>query len=228
MRPKRAFSDSPAECWLLRHAPTGGEFVVGRGMRTPTLVLARPCIYTAVMRFAGVSVENYRSFVDHTNIELRPLTLLFGYNSAGKSAALRVLPIVAASTGPNQSVPLALDSEAARGASFKDLLSRQSSSPTLNLGLSFSDQNASNLYVRLDIRDLTDRQTQIVERIEIRESPDSAIKSVEALWDTHLSEPSAGTQRYEFRLGARRSGRLQWMSPASCSIRLKNSHLVPS
>src|SRR5262245_32693289 len=100
------------------------------------------------MRLAGVSVENYRSFVDATSIELRPLTLLFGYNSAGKSAALRVLPLVAASTEPKQVAPLALDTDAARGASFKDLLSRQSSSPTLRLGLTFADLRTPSLNLK--------------------------------------------------------------------------------
>jgi hypothetical protein len=51
--------------------------------------------YTLAMRLTDFFVENYQSFVGRTTIELRPLALLFGYNSAGKSAALRVLPLAA-------------------------------------------------------------------------------------------------------------------------------------
>src|SRR3954467_1840615 len=90
------------------------------------------------MRLARFSVENYRAFAQATRLELRPLTLFFGYNSAGKSALLRFLPIVAASSG-DQLAPLALDSPAARGASFRDVLSRYGSSPTLRIGLEWSD-----------------------------------------------------------------------------------------
>jgi AAA15 family ATPase/GTPase len=43
------------------------------------------------MALSSYMVENYRPFAERTTIELRPLTLLFGYNSAGKSALLRAL-----------------------------------------------------------------------------------------------------------------------------------------
>ena len=36
---------------------------------------------------SSFSFENCRSFADLTAAEIRPLILLFGYNSAGKSAA---------------------------------------------------------------------------------------------------------------------------------------------
>ena len=65
------------------------------------------------MRLARFSVENYRAFVDRASLELRPLTLLFGYNSAGKSALLRFLPIIGASSSSGQISPLALDTAAA-------------------------------------------------------------------------------------------------------------------
>src|ERR1035438_9450336 len=95
------------------------------------------------MRLSAIFFENYRAFVDETRIELRPLTLLFGYNSAGKSSILRLLPILAASSESAQSEPLALDCPAARGASFKDVLAHQSSSPTLNVGLTFTSTTRS-------------------------------------------------------------------------------------
>ena len=59
------------------------------------------------MRLARFSVENYRAFVDRAEFALRPLTLLFGYNSAGKSALARLLPIIGASSSPEQVTRLA-------------------------------------------------------------------------------------------------------------------------
>jgi predicted ATPase len=48
-----------------------------------------------MMRLSSLSVENYRAFVAADRVALRPLTIVFGYNSSGKSALLRLLPYVA-------------------------------------------------------------------------------------------------------------------------------------
>jgi hypothetical protein len=150
------------------------------------------------VRLLGVSVENYKSFVDQANLELRPLTLLFGYNSVGKSAALRLLPILAASTARGALAPVALDSEPARGASFRDILSRQSSATTLMFTLGYGGREVP-LSIRYVIRDLPERQVQIVERIQVTEASEAA--PVEALWDPKQPEPSEQLQTYEFRTG---------------------------
>ncbi len=87
------------------------------------------------------AVANYRSFVDLTRIELRPLTLLFGPNNAGKSALLRVLPLVAESIRDGGRDPLKLG-EASRGGSFDDLVSRLRPGRALGLELAW-DSDAS-------------------------------------------------------------------------------------
>jgi predicted ATPase len=43
------------------------------------------------------TVENYRAFARAQAIEVRPLTLFFGWNSGGKSALVRFLPLLAES-----------------------------------------------------------------------------------------------------------------------------------
>ncbi|HUW80902.1 MAG TPA: ATP-binding protein, partial [Acidocella sp.] len=40
----------------------------------------------------GFSIENYRAFARRQDIDIRPLTLFFGWNSGGKSALVRFLP----------------------------------------------------------------------------------------------------------------------------------------
>lgn len=70
---------------------------------------------------SAITVRRYRCFVEPTRLELRPITLLFGVNNSGKSALLRLLPLLAEGT---LSSPLNLESPAARGASFQDLQSR--------------------------------------------------------------------------------------------------------
>lgn len=71
----------------------------------------------------SITIERYRSFVRPTTVELRPLTLFFGRNSAGKSALLRLFPLLAASFGPGVSTPLDTDAFAEPFA-FGDLFWR--------------------------------------------------------------------------------------------------------
>jgi predicted ATPase len=148
------------------------------------------------MRLARFSVENYRAFVDLANLELRPLTLLFGYNSAGKSALLRFLPIISASTSTGQLTPLALDTAAARGASFRDILSRQGSSPSLRLGLEWEESDTT-LAVKLNILDIPERQLQIVERLWIA----NGTSELTAIWNPSEDDLASRVREYDVGLG---------------------------
>lgn len=69
----------------------------------------------------AITLRNYRSFAGPVRLELRPITLLYGINNAGKSALLRALPILSDSLAPTATGPFDLESPAARGSSFQDL-----------------------------------------------------------------------------------------------------------
>jgi predicted ATPase len=74
----------------------------------------------------AVEFSKYRVFEHRQRLELKPLTLLFGQNSVGKSAALRLLPILAAAAqrqrrSADRSI-LDYSSPALRGALFQDLI----------------------------------------------------------------------------------------------------------
>ena len=112
------------------------------------------------MTLRSFTVERYRGFRSRTQIKLRPLTLLFGYNSAGKSALLRLLPLLRDSLLQKGSNPLDLSSEAIRGASFTDLRCRLAAAPVINLELESSSET-----IRYEILDLARENRQIVERI---------------------------------------------------------------
>jgi hypothetical protein len=146
------------------------------------------------MRLTRFSVENYRAFFASTRLELRPLTLFFGYNSAGKSALLRLLPIVAGSSG-DQLAPLALDSLAARGASFKDVLSRYGSSPSLRIGLEW-ELAPGTLAVDVGVRDVPERQVQVVEDVGVL----SHAGTVHAIWNASTASVTARARQYDVTL----------------------------
>ncbi len=109
------------------------------------------------MRLRSLSLQGYRAFSERTKLEFRPLTLLFGYNSAGKSSLLRALRFLADSVDPNTTGPLDLDSRAIRKASFRDLLSAHRKSERIEFELDWQDLRAN-----WTLLDLPDEGRQVV------------------------------------------------------------------
>lgn len=74
----------------------------------------------------SVSFSQYRAFKESQSLSVRPLTILFGYNNSGKSAAIRLLSILAASFSKNRPetyAPSFIDYTAPclRGAIFRNI-----------------------------------------------------------------------------------------------------------
>lgn len=90
---------------------------------------------------SGFSVENYRAFSRRQDIETRPLTLFFGWNSGGKSAMVRFLPLIAESilqAGP----PIWLAGDVGRNATWPELVCKTTARGSLRFSLSWDDMNA--------------------------------------------------------------------------------------
>jgi hypothetical protein len=80
----------------------------------------------------AVSVKGFKSFAEEQRIEIRPLTILAGANSSGKSSALQPLLLLKQTLeAPYDPGPLLLDGPHVQFTSAKQLLTRLSShSPT--------------------------------------------------------------------------------------------------
>ncbi|MBF0370704.1 MAG: AAA family ATPase [Magnetococcales bacterium] len=75
------------------------------------------------MRIRSLRCARYKAFNDPVEVEIRPLTLFFGRNNSGKSAILRLIPLLLhtlSGRSPNQ-FPLKLDGHS-YGATFPDLI----------------------------------------------------------------------------------------------------------
>lgn len=86
------------------------------------------------MLLTAFSVENYRAFARRQDIEIRPLTMFFGWNSGGKSALVRFLPLLAESirvAGP----PIWLAGDVGRGATWPELVCKSTERGLLRFGL---------------------------------------------------------------------------------------------
>jgi hypothetical protein len=127
------------------------------------------------MRPTELIVRNYRSFAGEHRVELRPLTLLFGDNSAGKSALARALPLLADAAGPYSKGPLPLDSAALGGSGFRDLRFKgqlhDGDGAHLGLGLGWGpEQRARSVVFELDreFRRIQVRRLQLEDRFNTR------------------------------------------------------------
>lgn len=72
------------------------------------------------MLIRSFEVQNYKGFRDRQLVDLAPLTLLYGENSSGKSALLRLVPWIAESMGDTRPGP-SLDATVGREALWSDL-----------------------------------------------------------------------------------------------------------
>lgn len=154
------------------------------------------------MTINSIKFENFRSFVDGVDVQMRPLTLLFGYNSAGKSALLRGLPLIAASLRTQERSPVALVCPAARQATFSDLLPHQalSASRRLGIGLSFRLREAGVIkegFITWHVRDLPDLKQQVIEELECTIDHNLHLK---ALWHPAASNAARPAEQYTVQL----------------------------
>jgi len=113
------------------------------------------------------SLENYKAFHKRADFSVKPVTLFFGYNSAGKSAGLRFLKLLSDSVNSSGSSPLNLRSDVMRGADFSSLLSKHSSSPRLQVSLDFGEFSTD-----FTILTLPDRRQQVVEELIVTRTQD--------------------------------------------------------
>jgi len=93
------------------------------------------------MSISRLVCENYKCFKERQDIEIRPLTLLVGANSSGKSviARLPALIVNAFSMATNSPLEWYFD-EMDYGAAFSDLIYRNASHGSIQLGVEFADR----------------------------------------------------------------------------------------
>lgn len=115
---------------------------------------------------AYIRVSNYRAFDEPPPLELRPLTLLYGKNNAGKSTLVRLFGILSDSLSEEARGPFALDGAAGGGADFADVLfDRESGRFSFELGWAGADALRARWLLKRDDDGLTQ-----VERLEVADT----------------------------------------------------------
>lgn len=96
-----------------------------------------------------ITFQNYKLFREEQELTLKPITILIGKNSSGKSAITKLIPIIENSLGLNLDFegPLALENEGIIiGAEFRDLVYGRYETGILDLKL---ESNSINLDLQI-------------------------------------------------------------------------------
>ena len=86
----------------------------------------------------SLTLENFKSIAEQTDISLRPLTLIYGKNSAGKSSLIQSLLLLKQSL---QSDRIRTSGEHVNLGSFVGLLHRHDQTKTMRIGVAFSSSS---------------------------------------------------------------------------------------
>lgn len=92
------------------------------------------------MELVGLSFQNYKAFPGRESIEIRPLTVLIGRNSSGKSSVARLPILLSGALSGRAQSPLPLECEGVDfGGSFVELIHNQKPHGAIELGAVFED-----------------------------------------------------------------------------------------
>jgi len=103
---------------------------------------------------SAVTFNNYRSFAGRHEFEVRPLTLIYGANNVGKSALVRLFPLLADSVAYDATGALALESQAVFQGGYNDLWWKgREGADDVGLGLCWSEGPLSSVDYVFDWRE---------------------------------------------------------------------------
>ncbi|MFM5717846.1 AAA family ATPase [Aeromonas caviae] len=97
------------------------------------------------------TVENYKAFARKQIIDLKPITVFFGWNSGGKSALLRFLPLLSESL-KNGGSPLWLEGDVGKSNPWSSFTCKATNRSSISFSLNWSSpQSISNDFVEWKI-----------------------------------------------------------------------------
>jgi hypothetical protein len=139
-------------------------------------------------KLTGISTVDYRAFPGRLDLELRPLTLLYGRNNAGKSAVLRLLPILADSIADGATSPFDIGRVAGPGASFLDVPARAGEAASLKqltLSLDWTDADGQRCRDAFVIKYIDEANQTIVAAYECSGPGGPTFRAVAEPWPGH-------------------------------------------
>ncbi|MEN8214987.1 MAG: DUF3696 domain-containing protein [Pseudomonadota bacterium] len=145
------------------------------------------------MKLSSILFENYKAFKQQEEIEIRPLTILIGRNSSGKSVIARLPLLLARALSEQAEGPLELEFNGLDfGQSFLDLVHNRFWAGAISLGASFTDDNENKYSFKVKLQYFDEPKLFIISQFEFI----SAEK--EYLFEWQGKDPINDAEKYEF------------------------------
>lgn len=149
------------------------------------------------MELTGLSFRNYKAFQGRERLEIRPLTILIGKNSSGKSAIARLPLLLGASLSPRAQAPIELAGDGFDlGGSFVDIVHNKRPHGEVELGASFRDEKGETSF-SATVQFYDDLSLQVVKALSV-EAHDIAFELARVSED-----PGADPGNYSVEVGGR-------------------------
>lgn len=120
------------------------------------------------MELVGLSFQNYKAFPARESLAIRPLTILIGRNSSGKSAIARLPMLLAGALSDRAEAPVELDVDGVDfGASFLDLIHNRRPHGAIGLGATY-EQDGERFDLHAKVQHYDDVKVQVVAELELK------------------------------------------------------------
>jgi len=123
------------------------------------------------MKLKTIKFENYKAFKSIQEFEIKPITILIGKNSSGKSVVSRLPLLISRSLAGSSSSPLELQfDDLDFGGSFVDLIHNRFSHGFLNFEIVFADSSSEAITLKVQIQNIADYPIQIIKFFSLTSS----------------------------------------------------------
>lgn len=141
----------------------------------------------------SIKFSNYKRFVEQQKLELRPVTVLVGRNSSGKSSVSKLLPLLAGATSRRFSAPFMFENAGVSvGTSFADVC-HNGRTMDLSFGLEFDN----GLSIEAELATDATRQWSRINKYTLDYNSDSYRLEVNKESNTYRSNESTDVIYYD-------------------------------
>ncbi len=120
---------------------------------------------------SSISIENYKTFPGRKSIEIRPLTILIGRNSSGKSVLARLPLLINRALSTSADAPFDLEFEGLDfGSSYTDLIHNHIKHGKFGVGAGFASESGERVKFWAEIQHFDEYKLLFVSRFEFRHS----------------------------------------------------------
>lgn len=119
----------------------------------------------------SIRVERLRCLSDTGDIKIKPLTVLLGQNSSGKSSFLRVFPLLKQSIESRTTGPILWSGRLVDFGNFNDAHKRNADNNiafSFKFQLKFSENSLINIYLTIQVSEDEEKQTTRTSKIALR------------------------------------------------------------